>query len=107
MLYMLHIYSTVAFHKITIPTVKHGGGSVMAWGCFAPSGPGQFAITVSIAVGNMNSALHLKENVQSSVHDLKLKRNWVTQQDNNSKNNSRVLEWPSPYLTPLKYCGRR
>ena len=30
-----------AFHsKNLIPTVKHGGGSVMDWGCFDASGPG-------------------------------------------------------------------
>ncbi len=27
--------------KNIIPTVKHGGGSVMVWGCFAASGPGR------------------------------------------------------------------
>ncbi|KAF7651873.1 hypothetical protein LDENG_00104190, partial [Lucifuga dentata] len=47
-------------------------GSVMVWGCFAASGPGRLAIIE----GNMNSALYqkiLKENVRSSVCDVKLK----------------------------------
>jgi hypothetical protein len=32
-------------HINLIPTVKYGGGSIMVWGCFAASGPGQLAIT--------------------------------------------------------------
>ncbi len=58
----------------------------------------------------MNSALYqkiLKENVRPSVYDLKLKRTWVMQQDNDPKHTSKstsewlkkhkikVLEWPS------------
>ncbi len=58
----------------------------------------------------MNSALYqkiLKENVRPSVCDLKLKRTWVMQQDNDPKHTSmptsewlkknkiKVLEWPS------------
>ncbi len=46
--------SNTAFHKKNIIlTVKHGGGSVMVWGCFAASGPGRLAIID----GTMNSAL--------------------------------------------------
>ncbi len=45
----------------------------------------------------MNSALYqkiLKENVQLLVCDLKLKRTWVMQQDNNPKHNSKsTSEW--------------
>ena len=61
----------------------------------------------------MNSALYqkiLKENVRPSVQDLKLKRTWVMQQDNDPKHTSKstsewlkkpkmkVLEWPSQSL---------
>ncbi|KAF7653860.1 hypothetical protein LDENG_00077700 [Lucifuga dentata] len=71
----------------------------------------------------MNSALNqkiLKEIIKSSVCKLKLKHNWVLQQDNDPKHKSKftsewlkrkkmkVLECPSqsPDLTPLRCCGR-
>ncbi|KAK1791365.1 hypothetical protein P4O66_013381, partial [Electrophorus voltai] len=67
----------------------------------------------------MNSAVYqkiLKENVRLSVHDLKLKRTWVLQQDNDpkhtskstsewlKKNKMKTLEWPSqcPHLNPIE-----
>ncbi|KAG2466638.1 TCB1 transposase, partial [Polypterus senegalus] len=102
----------------TIPTVKHvkyGGGSVMVWGCFAASGPGRLAVID----GTMNSTVYqkiLKENVRPSVRQLKLKRSWVLQQDNDpkhtskstsewlKKNKMKTLEWPSqsPDLNPIE-----
>ncbi len=78
----------------------------MVWVCFAASGPGRLAIVD----GTRNSALSQKilmENVRLSVCDLKLKRTWVMQQDNDlkhtskstsewlNKNKNKVLEWPS------------
>ncbi|KAK3539696.1 hypothetical protein QTP70_012026 [Hemibagrus guttatus] len=108
--------SNTAFQKkIIIPTVKYGGGSVMVWGCFAASGPGRLAVIN----GTMNSAVYqkiLKENVRPSVCDLKLKRTWVLQQDNDpkhtskftsewlKKNKMKTLEWPSqsPDLNPIE-----
>ncbi len=85
--------NTAVHKKNIIPTVRHGGGSVMVWGCFAASGPGRLAIID----GTMNSALYqkiLKENVRPSVCDLKLKHTWVMQQDNDPKHNSKsTSEW--------------
>ena len=47
--------ANTAFHnKNIIPIVKHGGGSVMVWGCFAASGPGRLAIIDGI----IHSALY-------------------------------------------------
>ncbi|KAK3530781.1 hypothetical protein QTP70_001580 [Hemibagrus guttatus] len=108
--------SNTAFQKKNIiPTVKYGGGSVMVWGGFAASGPGRLAVINGI----MNSAVYqkiLKENVRPSVCDLKLKRTWVLQQDNDpkhtskstsewlKKNKMKTLEWPSqsPDLNPIE-----
>ncbi len=104
--------SNTAFQKKNIiPTVKYGGGSVMVWGCFAASGPGRLAV-INVTV---NSAVYqkiLKDNVQPSVRDLKLKRTCVLQQDNDpkhtsewlKKNKMKTLEWPSqsPDLNPIE-----
>uniref|UniRef100_A0A9J8AA81 Transposase n=1 Tax=Cyprinus carpio carpio TaxID=630221 RepID=A0A9J8AA81_CYPCA len=112
--------SNTAFQKkIIIPTVKYGGGNVMFWGCFAALGPGRLAVIN----GTMNSAVYqkiLKENVRPSVRDLKLKRTWVLQQDNDPKHTSKstsqwlktnkmkTLEWPSqsPDLNPIVMLWR-
>ncbi|KAF7654180.1 hypothetical protein LDENG_00073090, partial [Lucifuga dentata] len=42
---------TIFLHQNLIPSVKHGGGKIMIWACFAASGPGWLAIID----GTMNS----------------------------------------------------
>lgn len=96
-------------------TIKHGGGSVMVWGCFSSAGVGEIALIT----GKMTGAIYvdlLQNNLQKSVHKLGLSRRYVFQQDNDPKHTSsiaknffkekklRVLEWPpqSPDLNPIE-----
>ncbi|KAK3524946.1 hypothetical protein QTP86_011481 [Hemibagrus guttatus] len=65
----------------TIPTVKHGGGSIMLCGCFSAAGTGRL---VRIE-GKMNAAMYrdiLDENLLQSTLDLRLGRWFIFQQDN-------------------------
>ena len=63
----LHIWRKAG----TIPTVKHGGGSIMLWGCFSAAGTGRL---VRIK-GKINGAKYreiLDENLFQSTQDLRL-----------------------------------
>ena len=105
--------------KNTIPTVKHGGGNIMLWGCFSAKGTGQ----LHRITGTMDGAMYrqiLGENLLPSARALKMGRGWVFQHDNDPKHTAKatkewlkkkhikVLELPSqsPDLNPIENLWR-
>ena len=100
--------------KCVMPTVKHGGGNVMVWGCRRAAGVGE----LYFIAGNMNSNIYCEILQQSTIPFLqKLGRRAVFQHDNDPKHTSKttsallkrlrvkVMDWlsMSPDLNPIEY----
>ncbi|GAV06174.1 hypothetical protein RvY_16201 [Ramazzottius varieornatus] len=73
----------------TVPTVKHGGGRLMFWGCFSARG----VENLVVIKGNMDGLMYrniMDQNVLQSAKKLKLKKGWHYQHDNDPKHTSIV-----------------
>ena len=103
--------------QLITPTVKHGGGRIMVWGCMGWNGVG----VLTEVEGNMNAQQYvdiLDAGVEESVEKLGLDMDtFYFQQDNDPKHTAEhaynwfmeqtfnVLDWPaqSPDLNPIEH----
>ena len=101
----------------TNPTVKHGGGKVVIWGCMTYEGIGY----ISKIEGNMDAKLYqdiLSDELFKTIKYYNFEKNEIIfQQDNDPKhtakstkkwlqdNNIKTLEWPpqSPDMNPIEH----
>ena len=70
--------------------MKHRGGSIMLWWCFAAGGTGALHKIDGI-MGKDNYVDILKQHLNTSVRKIKLGRKWVFQMNNDPKHTSKVV----------------
>ncbi len=90
--------------KCVLPTVKHGGGGVMVWGCMSAAGTGE----LQFIEGTMNANMYcdiLKQSLIPSQHDKNPKHTSKTTTALLKKLRVKVMDWPSmsPDLSPIEH----
>ena len=101
-----------------MPTVKHGGGSIMVWGCFAGHKIGDLIRVRGIMKKEQYREI-LENHAVPSAHQMVVQRQPVFMQDNDPKHKSKLctnylyqlvqektlnlMDWPvqSPDLNPI------
>lgn len=101
-----------------LPTVKHGGGSVMVWGCFSHAGVGQLVKIEGIMKKEQYHNILQRHAIPSGIN--LIGRGFIFQQDNDPKHTSKlcasylerkkeadhldIMDWPpqSPDLNPIE-----
>ncbi len=79
--------------KNTIPTVKHGGGNIMLWGCFSVKGTGQ----LHRIKGTMDGPCTVRSRALKPTRALKMGHGWVFQHDNDPKQESCFAKGSNTY----------
>lgn len=75
------------------PTIKHGGGSVLVWGCMASNGVGNLYFIEDTMTALMYIDI-LRHNLKASAKNLGLETSFIFQQDNDPKHTAnRTREW--------------
>lgn len=85
--------------KHTRGTVKHGGGSVMVWGCISTMGVGNLVFIDTIMDKNVYLNL-LKNNLHQSAENMGIRDSFKFYQDNDPKHKARIVQEFLLYACP-------